>query len=147
VPSAVIPKNGSLIAINADGARIIDEVPAGRLHIDGNFIVDADANSIRERRKMAYAGAISIGMAVSGKGDIVAGPDIRALGVPDEGGEALDEFLDALADAAERAFSKMGGKARRDEEEVEEVVRQAVRREANRLWGKKPIVEAMVLMT
>lgn len=146
VPSAVIPHNGSLIAINADGARIIDETPAGRLHLDGNFIVDADAVSIRERRKLAYGGAISVAMAVSGKGEIVSGPDIRALGVPDTGGEALDEFLDALADVAERAFSKLGQKSRRDEDEVEEAVRQAVRREANRLWGKKPVVEAMVLM-
>lgn len=146
VPSAVIPHNGSLIAINADGARIIDETPAGRLHLDGNFIVEADAVSIRERRKLAYGGAISVAMAVSGKGEIVSGPDIRALGVPDTGGEALDEFLDALADVAERAFSKLGQKSRRDEDEVEEAVRQAVRREANRLWGKKPVVEAMVLM-
>lgn len=146
VPSAVIPKNGSLIAINADGARIIDEAPAGRLHLDGNFIVDAEANSMRERRKMAYAGAISLAMAVSGKGEIVSGPDLRALGVPDSGDNDIEEFLDALADAAERAFAKMGNKARRDEDEVEETVRQAVRREANRLWGKKPVVEAMVLM-
>ena len=147
VPSAVIPYNGSMIAINADGARIVDEAPVGRLHLDGNFIVDAEANSMRERRKLAYAGAISIAMAISAKGEIVSGPDIRALGVPDTGGDALDEFLDTLADAAERAFSQLGGKARRDEDEVEEAVRQAVRREANRLWGKKPVVEAMVLMT
>lgn len=147
VPSALIPCNGSLIAISADGARIVDETPAGRLHLDGNFIVEDDAPSMRERRKLAYAGMISVAIAISGKGEIVSGPDIRALGIPDCADNELDVFLDALADSAERAIAQLGGKARRDEDEVEEAVRQAVRREANRLWGKKPVVEAMVLMT
>ncbi|MGP1276175.1 MAG: ribonuclease J, partial [Caulobacterales bacterium] len=147
VPASLVPKNGSLIAINADGARIIDEAPSGRLHLDGNFIVEADNVSMRERRKLAYGGAIAVALAVSPKGDIVSGPDIRALGVPDGEDNDMDEFLDALADAAERAFGQLRQKARRDEDEVEEAVRQAVRREANRLWGKKPVVEAMVLMT
>jgi ribonuclease J len=147
VPSAVIPHNGSLIAINAQGARIVDEVPAGRLHLDGNFIVDAEANSLRERRKLAYAGAITVAVAISSKGEITSGPDIRAIGVPDSDELDLDDFLDTLADVAERAFGQLHQKARRDEDQVEEALRQAVRREANRIWGKKPVVEAMVLMT
>jgi ribonuclease J len=147
VKQALIPRNGAVIEINAEGARIIDETPAGRLHLDGNVIVAADAPSMRERRKLAHAGAITVGMAISGKGEIVSGPDIRAVGVPDAHEMDHDGFLDALADAAERAFAELGRKARRDEDEIEEAVRRAVRREANRLWGKKPVVEAMVLMT
>lgn len=147
IKQALIPKNGAVIEINAQGARIIDETPAGRLHLDGNVIVAADAPSMRERRKLAYAGAITVAMAISGKGEIISGPDIRVIGVPDAHEMEQEDFLDAMADAAERAFAALGKKARRDEDEVEEAVRRAVRREANRLWGKKPVVEAMVLMT
>lgn len=147
IKQALIPKNGVVIEINTHGARIIDETPSGRLHLDGNVMVSAEATSMRERRKLAYAGAITVGMAISGKGEIVSGPDIRAIGVPDGPEMAMDSFLDALADAAESAFAALGRKARRDEDEVEEAVRRAVRREANRLWGKKPVVEAMVMMT
>ena len=52
---------------------------------------------------------------------------------------------DTGCDEAERAFDAMSTRGRRDAETVEEDVRRAVRREANRIWGKKPWVEVIVL--
>ncbi|WP_300543045.1 ribonuclease J [Maricaulis sp.] len=146
VPHAVTVRNGDLVEIRADGgASIVDEAPSGRLHVDGNFITDADADSMRERRKLAYAGQVTVALAVNRKGDLVAGPDVRAMGVAEDALLSLDEFLDALADEAERAFDRLSVRSRKDAEMVEEEVRRAVRRDANRIWGKKPWVEVMLL--
>jgi ribonuclease J len=78
-------------------------------------------------------------------GALQNGLDLRAMGVPDRADYDLDALLDDLADAAEAAFKRMGKRERRDEAAVEEVLRQAVRREAARIWGKKPAVDAIVM--
>ena len=39
----------------------------------------------------------------------------------------------------------MGRRERRDEAAIEEQLRRAVRRDANRIWGKKPHVEVIIL--
>ena len=147
VPHAVTVRNGDMVELRADGgASIVDEAPAGRLHLDGNFVTDANALSMRERRKLAYAGQVTVAMAVHGKkGELVSGPDVRSMGVAEDRSFSLDEFLDALADEAERAFDRLSNRDRRDVETAEEEVRRAVRREANRIWGKKPWVEVIIL--
>ena len=146
VPHAVTVRNGDLVELRADGgASIVDEAPSGRLHVDGNFITDADADSMRERRKLAYAGQITVALAVSQKGEIISGPDVRAMGVAEDADLSLDDFLDALADEAERTYERLTPRSRRDLEHAEEEVRRAVRSEANRIWGKKPWVEIILL--
>jgi ribonuclease J len=145
VPHTLTPHNGAIIRITRDGAEIVDEAPAGRLHLDGKFLVDAQAESIRERRKLSHAGIVTLAVSVDPRGQLIAGPDVRGIGLPDSSEFDLDDFLDALADAAERAFDGLGKKERRDLETIEEALRRAVRREADRIWGKKPIVEIMAL--
>ena len=145
VPMALAPKNGDLIRISADGAKVVDEVPHGRLHVDGRFITDADAESMRERRKLAYGGHLSVSLAISANGQIEAGPDIRAVGIAESREYPLETFLDTLADVAEAAFDRLKSREKRDEEAVEEAIRRAVRREASQVWGKKPIVNVIAL--
>jgi len=144
VPHALAPHNGAIIRISQAGAAIVDEAPSGRIHADGNFLVDANAESMRERRRLSVNGHVTVA-AVLSKGELSSGLDIRANGVPEKDDYDLDAFLDDLAEAAEQAFNRMGRKEREDEAAVEEVLRRAVRREASRIWGKKPVVEAVVL--
>ena len=47
--------------------------------------------------------------------------------------------------AAEKAFDSMPRAKRKDDATVEEVVRTAIRREADNLWGKKPVCKAVVV--
>ena len=144
VPHALAPHNGALIAISREGAAIVDEAPAGRLYVDGNFLVDAEAESIKERRRLAFGGHVVVAANLS-HGDLTSAVEVRAMGVPSTYEFDMDQFLDVLADAAEDAFDLLGRKDRRDPAVVEEAMRRAVRREAARIWGKKPHVEAIIL--
>jgi len=145
VPQALAPKNGDVIRIDREGATIVDEAPAGRLHLDGKFLVDADGAPLRERRKLSYAGHVTVAMAVDASGRLVSGPEVRAVGTPWDDDYDLAAFEDDLADAAESAFRRLGKGDRADEEAVEEAVRRAVRKEADKILGKRPIVETVVL--
>lgn len=145
VPHGIAPRNGDLIRITREGVEVVDEVPAGRLHVDGSFITPADGEAMRERRKMSFAGYIGVALAVEASGKLISGPDVRTAGLPEDREYAMEDFLDGLADAAEQAFDRLGKRDRRDPDMIEEAVRRGVRREAAKIWGKKPIVDVTVL--
>ena len=100
---------------------------------------------MRERRKMSFAGYIGVALAVEASGKLISGPDVRTAGLPEDREYAMEDFLDGLADAAEQAFDRLGKRDRRDPDMIEEAVRRGVRREAAKIWGKKPIVDVTVL--
>ena len=146
VPHAVTVRNGDLVEMHASGeAAVIDEVPAGRLHMDGQFLVSAQAESMRERRRLAWAGQVMVALTISERGELLSGPDIRVNGIPETDEFPMDRLLDRMADAGEAAFDALSGKDRRDTDVVEEAVRLGVRREIARIWGKKPAVDVLVM--
>ena len=145
VPHALPGRNGDMIRITKDGASVVDEVKSGRLYMDGNLLSEAEGSGIRERRSMAYAGHVTVAMVIDGQGGLVSGPDVRVLGLPETRELTEDHWFDLIADTAESAFDRLKHRARGDEAQVEEMVRRAVRGELNRIWGKKPQVDIMVL--
>ena len=146
IPEAVAPRNGDLIRLAPGKAEVIDEVPSGRLFVDGEVIIAAEDDALNERRRLSAEGAVTVTMAVSGKkGTIVSGPEVRVKGLTGADEDRLDMALDDLAEAAERAYAKLSGAERQDEDAAEEVVARAVRRAAEKAWGKRPLVEAVIL--
>lgn len=146
VPHAITVRNGDMVELRADGSgAVVDEVPAGRLHLDGKFLTPDNANSMRERRRLSFAGMIAVSLAVDEQGRLVGGPDVRASGVAEDHRTPIEAILDQLADVAEQRFDSLGRRTRKDPDAIEEEIRLAVRREINAIWGKKPQVEVMVL--
>ncbi|WP_421791516.1 ribonuclease J [Hyphobacterium sp.] len=145
VPQALAPRNGDLIRISKDGASVVDEVKSGRLYVDGRVVAEAESAAMRERRSMAYAGHVTVAMVIDGQGSLISGPDVRALGLPENEKLTESDWLDSIAEAAEESFDRLKRRARCDEAEVEESARRAVRRLLNQMWGKKPQVDVMVL--
>lgn len=146
VETAIAPRNGDMIRLAPGPAEVVDETPAGRLYVDGAVIVPADSTPMKDRRKMAFNGQVSVSLVLDEKGKLIAGPDIRARGLAESDGRSADESLDPVADAAESALAGMSQKDRRNPDAVEEAVARAVRRAVERRWGKKAIVDAMVLV-
>jgi len=146
VPHAITVRNGDMVELSSDGSgAVVDEVPAGRLHLDGKFLTPDNANSMRERRRLSFAGMIAVSLAVDEKGRLVGGPDVRASGVAEDHRTPIEAILDQLEEVAEQRFDSLGRRTRKDPDAIEEEIRLAVRREINAIWGKKPQVEVMVL--
>jgi ribonuclease J len=144
VPHVLICRNGDLVGLGNDGASIIDEVPSGRLYKDGSLLIDAGSRSVAARRRLSFAGIVTVALAWSEKGALVADPEIELIGIPetDRAGESMTEIA---LDAVEEAFESLPKPRRRDPESVKEAVRRAVRGAIAERWNKKPICHVHLL--
>jgi len=145
VPEAIAPENGDLIRLAPGPVEKIDEVPAGRLYVDGSVIIESEDEALRERKRLATEGAINVSIAVSGKCAIVAGPNISLRGLAMEDEEDLDLAIEELERAAEAAFNKLAHADREEDETVETAMVRAVRKATEKLWSKRPLVDVTVL--
>ncbi|MBT8473076.1 MAG: hypothetical protein KJN99_10775, partial [Marinicaulis sp.] len=132
------PRNGDLIRVAPGGPELIDEVPAGRLFLDGDILVADGAAPIRERRKLAEAGFMAISLVLNNKNELVDDVLIDFMGV------VVDEDAEGVADAIEDAFDELPTKKRNDDEAVELCVKRAVRVFFDREWGKRPLIHTLI---
>ena len=144
VPQVLVCRNGDLVKLAPGPAAIIDEIPSGRLYKDGALLVDAEAPTVAARRRLSFAGVVTVALALSEKGQLVADPEIELIGIPetDAGGRSM---ADIARDAIEEAFESLPKPRRRDPDEVAEAVRRAVRGAIAERWNKKPVCHVHVL--
>ena len=145
IPQTVTPRNGDMVRLAPGRAQVIDQVPAGRLYVDGNVIVPANAEPLRERRHAAYNGILAVSVALDVKGRIVSGPQVRGIGLPGDDDYSLDDALDDMADEAEGALKKLKGEERDDDEAIEAAIKRVLKKASQRVWDRRPIVEVTVL--
>jgi ribonuclease J len=145
VPQVLSCANGDLLRLGPDDARLIDEIPSGRLYKDGSLIVDSTARTVNDRRRLAFSGIVSVSVAVTKAGELAADPEVALTGIPDK--DADGEELSAIVyDAVLDAFESMPRARRRDPESVAEALRRASRSAVARAWQKKTNCHVHVLM-
>ncbi|ALN73393.1 beta-lactamase [Aureimonas sp. AU20] len=144
VPDVVSLRNGKLVRLAPGPATIIDEVPVGRFYKDGFLIGGTKEMGIDERRRLAFAGHVSVLIELNTKLELELDPEIVAMGLPEKD-ENGDDMTEVLLDAAAGAVESIPRGRRKDLELVREAVRRAVRGEANDAWGKKPAVTVFVV--
>jgi ribonuclease J len=125
--------------------QIIDEVPAGRLYIDGGVVTPENGEALKERRHVSFNGALTVSLVLDDRGKLVSGPQVRGLGLPGDADYPLDEALDDLADEAEQAVRRIPGEERSIDQLVEQAVCRVVKKAAYRIWQRRPAVEAVIL--
>ena len=143
VPEVVQCRNGDLVRLAPD-ARVIDEVPSGRLYKDGSLLVEAEARTVADRKRLSFAGAVSVALALTDKGVLAADPELDLIGIPErdrDGASIEDAVYDAVLDTVE----SLPRKRRSDPDAVAESVRRAVRATIVQRWGKKPMCHVHVL--
>jgi ribonuclease J len=134
VPQAMVPENGQMFRLAPGRPELIDEVPAGRIHMDGRILVAEGEGLSKDRRAMAYAGLLVVSLAVDHKGRVAADPVVLGEGMP----EAVEE---AVLKAVENTIARNKGS---DPDNLAENVRRAARRAAHDAWGKKPVTRVLV---
>jgi ribonuclease J len=145
IPDVVTCRNGDLVRLAPGTPSVIDEVPEGRLYKDGRLLVDAEARTVADRRRLGYVGIVAVALALDERGMLAADPEIELIGIPEA--DADGEKFDAIAyDAALDTVEQMPKARRRDPEAIAESVRRAVRAAVAQRWGKKPICLVQVLV-
>lgn len=136
-------RNGDLVQL-APQVRIVDEVPSGRIYKDGSLLVDAEARTVADRRRLSFAGAISVALAITDRGEMVEEPSVDMIGIPErdrDGGSMYEAVRDALIET----FESLPRGRKRDPDAVAEALRRAVRAAVAQRWGKKPMCHVHVL--
>ena len=136
-------RNGDLLRL-APSPGLLDEVPAGRIYKDGQLLVDSQQRTVADRRRLSFAGAISVALALTDKGVMAADPEVDLIGIPerDRAGELL---ADVVYDAVLETFESLPRGRRRDPDSVAEAIRRGVRAAVAGRWGKKPMCHVHVL--
>jgi ribonuclease J len=138
-------RNGDLVRLAPGNPEIIDEVPAGRTYKDGALLIQAEARTVADRKRLAFAGLISVALAIDEKGNLLADPEVELLGIPDNTGDG--DPMDTVAyNAVVETFDTLPKPRRRDPDSVAEAIRRAVRAAVAQHWRKKPNVTVHVLV-
>jgi len=144
IKEVVICGDGDVVRLAPGPAQVIDEIPAGRLYRDGNLLIDAESRTVAERRKLGFAGVVSVAVAVSGRGDLVGDPWIEMTGLP-VAASADKTMQEIVADAVEGALTSLPKGRRRDPGALEQAIERSVRGSVNAVWGKKPLCHVMII--
>jgi ribonuclease J len=137
VEEALAPRNGDLIRLAPDGPEVIDEVPAGRIYLDGDILMAEGAAPMRERKKLSHAGVLVVSIAFDKRHALTGNAQLTSVGAA-----VLDDA--ALAEKIEDAILAMPEQKRLDDEAVELTVKRAARIYFDRNWGKRPIIQTQV---
>jgi ribonuclease J len=143
VPDVIRARNGDMVRLAPPPAAVIDDVPIGRLYRDGAIITRADAGEVRERRKLSFAGSVSVSLVLSEKGALLADPEVALSGVPatDTHGTSFETIA---REAAIGTIESIPRPRRKDQALVTEAVRRGVRAAVNQAWGKKPVCSVLL---
>ncbi|MBV9239266.1 MAG: ribonuclease J [Xanthobacteraceae bacterium] len=144
VKDVILCANGDLVRLAPGPTGVIDEVRAGRLYKDGRLIVDAEQRTVADRRRLGFAGIVSVSLALDHKGVMAANPEVTLIGIPVQNAEG-DSIVRIVDDVVVDTVEQLPKARRRDPESVVEAVRGAVRSAIADNWGKKPLCLVHVL--
>jgi ribonuclease J len=144
VKDVILCANGDLVRLAPGPTGVIDEVRAGRLYKDGRLIVDAEQRTVADRRRLGFAGIVSVAIALDHKGVMAANPEVTLIGIPLQNAEG-DSIVRIVDDVVIDTVEQLPKARRRDPESVVEAVRGAVRSAIADNWGKKPLCLVHVL--
>jgi ribonuclease J len=144
VPQVLRAFNGDLIRLAPSEACALGKVTSGRRAKDGAILLPADQQCVGQRRRLSFAGVVSIAIALTARGEMAGDPDVMIAGLPERTreGAAIDALID---DAIFEAFESLPPGKRRDADVASTAIERAVRGSVNAVWGKKPQVHVLVV--
>lgn len=139
IPEIVVPENGTLIDLTEGDAGIIDEVPAGRLALDGDMLVTFDHGALKERRNLESNGTTAATLLVDAKNRL------KDVAFSAKGFVMTQELQDDVYDAIEHAYHQVPKGDLEDSGAIQEEVRRVIRRTIYQSNGKRPVTMVHVL--
>ncbi len=136
VKDVVVPRNGTVIRLAPGKPRIVDEVPTGRLALDGNCLIPHEGEAITSRRRISLNGFLGVFLVLEEDGSLAADPAFTVQGIPYP--FDLEDIESRLDDAISDELERLPLKKLKDDGAVAEAVRVVARRLAKNISGKHP---------
>jgi len=136
VPKSLLIENGDLIKLlPGENPKIVDKAPFGRVYLDGNLGVEADAKSIKERKNLSTNGYLEITLIVTNNGKIKR-PIISFKGIPEN--HENENFIFDMEDEIFNICRTFSMENKNQEKNLIETIKQNCRRIVKDRTGKKP---------
>ena len=145
VPLQITPRNGDMVRLAPGLPEIIDEVPSGRLFVDGGVLVPEGSEALRERRHAAHNGMIFVSLALDRHNKIASLVDVRGLGLAYDSESEISDQLEHMGELAEKAINKLSYEEKEDDLTIEISVARVIKKAAQNIWDRRPLVETIVL--
>jgi ribonuclease J len=145
VPEQVAPRNGDMVRLAPGKAEIIDEVKAGRLFLDGGVMTPENSDPLRERRHAASNGVLVVAVALDGKGRLAGNVKVSGIGLPGDEEYSLEDALDDLSKDAAQAIKRLDPGMRESDDTVQQAVARVLKKSAQRIWERRPVVETVIV--
>ncbi len=143
VGESIAPRNGDLIRLAPGALRKIDEVPSGRMNLDGEVLLPEGSKPIRQRRKLSWAGICVVSIVLNRNTTLAASPEVIVCGTLAEGDDD-ENIAEEISEEVEITIKDLAAKSRQDDAVVTTAVKRAVRDVMTDFWGKRPIVETII---
>lgn len=145
--NTLVAENGDRVSLDGQTIQVIDQVPTGRVFVDGKGVGDVGDIVLRDRKHLSEDGMIVVVLVVEKiSGNILQRPELLTRGVVYE--DESQELLEEAKEAVEQALA-MGPKAMDFSEEesvgVRELSQRALRRFFKRRLGRRPVVIPLVM--
>jgi ribonuclease J len=140
VEQTIVIRNGDMLKLAPGPAAVVGEVSVGRLAVDGNALLDAAGETMRNRQRMTFNGAALASIVLDRDGMMLAPPRVTVQGLADELALAAE-----LGAKVAEAVESLPWRERRNDEAVREAARIAVRRAIRVRHDKRPVTEVHVV--
>ncbi|HUX79283.1 MAG TPA: ribonuclease J [Alphaproteobacteria bacterium] len=142
VPHVITPRNGDLISLTKKGAVLVDQVPSGRLALDGKKLIPYKGGVMHDRHRLMSTGHALVTLILKEGGAFIHPPSVLLIGVTER--EHLETVTSRCIGAIEESFLSLSLEDRDDDEKVAEIGRVATRRVLSNYYGKKTLTHVQV---
>ena len=142
--NVILIENGDLLEIDELGARVVGNQQLGRTFIDEGSLNEIEYDTIRERKKLAYGGAVSLVVSVNkSTKEISAEPKISFQGVA--GIDLTNGLVSNARNAITEAISAMTKQEISDTNWFQENLRIQLKRFIQKETGTKPVIVTTIV--
>ena len=139
----ILIENGDVLELDGERAAIVDKRDIKRTFIDDSGFEEIEYETVRERKKMAYEGMITLVMTINGQtAELKAPPQIVAQGV-----RGFDSTNGLTKDAEQVVRAALAGASKQtlaDESLLKEHVRVELKRFIQKETGARPVIVPVI---
>ena len=140
----ILIENGDHLEIDQMGARVVEKFEMYKTFIDEESSGEIEYDVVRERKKLAYGGAISLVVKMSkATGTISGEPQITFQGVA--GIDPTNGFAGGAREAISEAILQLKKEQIADRNFLKEILRIALKRFVQKKIGTKPVIVTTIV--
>jgi len=139
----ILIENGDVLELDGERCTIVDKRDTKRIFIDDSGFEEIDYETVRQRKKMAYEGIVTLIVTINGESrELETAPEIVARGV--RGLDDSNGFIKSAQTVVADAFSKASPAQLGDSTLLKEYLRLELKRFIQAQTGSRPVITPVV---